>query len=153
MPEALWDFASRVYASDPVRIACLDLQDRYGASVNLLLWAAWTALTRGHALTPDETAAARQATDEWQRDVLAPLREVRKRLKDGHPDLYERAKALELQFERIEIERLEAMTGAGGPAAPGPEAVDGNLKLAAPPDVPETALAGLGHALLAAAAG
>lgn len=150
-PEALWDFATRVYASEKVRTSCLELQDRHGADINLLLWAAWTAQMFGRSITAEETAAARQATEDWQRDVLAPLREVRKRLKDGHPDLYERAQALELQFERIEIERLEAMTATGGPA--GSDALAANLRLAAPAGVPDGDLAALAHALLPAVRG
>ena len=150
-PETLWQFASRVYASEPVRQACLGLQDQHDASVNLLLWAAWTALVHGHALPPDLVIAARQATLDWQREVLAPLRGVRRRLKEGHRELYERAKALELQFERIEIERLEAMTVLDGGG--GADALGVNLALAAPPGAPVADLTALAHALRAAAAG
>lgn len=151
MPETLWEFADRVYASEPVRTSCLDLQDRHGADINLLLWAAWSARVHDRALAPDEVTAARQATEDWQRDVLTPLRDVRRRLKGGQPELYERAKALELQCERIEIERLEAMPPAG--AAAGPDALDANLKLAAPPGIPAADLAPLADALRAAATG
>ena len=36
---SLWDWANRAYAAPRVQRLCLDLQDRYGQSVCLLLWA------------------------------------------------------------------------------------------------------------------
>lgn len=119
-PESLWRFAVAVYGRPGIADLCLDLQDRHGVDVPLLLWAAWTGAVRGHALTGADLAAALAATAPWRRDVVAPLRAVRRRLKAGPspiaptPEtdaLRERVKALELEAERLQLTAL-----AGHPA-------------------------------------
>lgn len=148
--ETLWEFAARVYASDAVRNACLELQDRHGAHVNLLLWAAWAAQRQDHALTPSEVEAARAATADWQRTVVAPLRKVRQGLKGHSAALYARAKSLELDMERVEIGMLADLPLVPRPAVPGTLAA--NLRLTAPPGAPDALLDALAGALPAATA-
>jgi uncharacterized protein (TIGR02444 family) len=111
----LWSFSLRVYDDPAVRAALLALQDGCGADVNLLLWAAWAALQRRHALTPAEAAAGRAAADPWQAGVVAPLRQARRAIKPAavaDPQaaaLRARLQGLELEAERIAQDRLAAL--------------------------------------------
>lgn len=110
----LWDFALRLYASDGVERACLALQERHGADVNLLLFCCWAALAEGAALSRERVLAAMAATADWQREVVVPLRAVRRRLRQPPPAfagaaasaLRQRVKAAELEAERIELKEL-----------------------------------------------
>ena len=42
-PGAFWEFSLAFYAPEPVGAACLSLQDRRGADVNILLLCCWLA--------------------------------------------------------------------------------------------------------------
>ena len=99
-----WDWAVAAYARPAVAEACLDLQDRYGQNVPLLLWAAW----RG-----GDIARAVEMTRTWEADVVAPLRGVRRRLKgySGAEALRTQVKTAELDAERILMQQLETVSG------------------------------------------
>ena len=92
----LWDFALALYARPGVEAACLHLQDDAGVDVTELLWRCW--LYR-HGLA---TGEAPEAVRRWQAEVTAPLRRLRRALKDearhraGVAALRERLKASEL---------------------------------------------------------
>ena len=77
-----WDFSLRVYARDGVAEACLGLQDRRGADVNLLLYCGWAAATGRGALGADELKRLVDLTGPWQNSVVQPLRQVRRGLKE-----------------------------------------------------------------------
>jgi uncharacterized protein (TIGR02444 family) len=114
-PNSLWDFSLAVYAAPSVAEACLRAQDQHGLDVNLILWAAWVGAS-GHRLTGGELAAAAGATDAWRREVVQPLRSVRRRLKNSPypvPDaaaqaLRDQVKAAELDAERQQQLMLQA---------------------------------------------
>ena len=133
----LWDWSLAVYAHPGVPAACLEAQDRHGAYVNLLLWAAWLGAVHGHLLTPGEAAGAEAATSAWRQDVVRPLRALRRRLKFGPspaPDpataaLREKIKAAELEAERIELARLEGLVPAPRRDAAPQHALAANLAL------------------------
>ncbi len=82
-------------------------------NVNLVLWCLWSA--QGFA-EPD-TATLRRAIEiagQWEGAVVAPLRQVRRRLKAGFDgagvdQLREDVKALELRAEREVQSMLEAL--------------------------------------------
>jgi uncharacterized protein (TIGR02444 family) len=111
-----WDWAVAAYARPGVAEACLDLQDRYGQNVPLLLWAIW----RG-----GDCAAAVAVARQWEDEVVGPLRGVRRRLKGrpGAEPLRERVKAVELEAERTLMAQLAALAG--------PVADDGALRIVA----------------------
>lgn len=118
----IWDWALEVYARQPVAEACLNLQDGHGQNVPYLLWAAWAA---GEGRSADLKQAARLMRD-WDAEIGAPLRGVRRALKPPRPPVDDAAKdalrdavkTVELQGERVLLESLEAMTGpAGAPAS------------------------------------
>lgn len=138
-PGALWDFSLALYARDGVADACLRLQDRHGLDVCLILFCVWHGLRLG--AVPDAVMARAAAFSErWGREVVRPLRGVRRRMKRMDPAgapldrLREEVKAVELAAERIQLERLERLAGAG--AAPSAARALENLSrlAAAPPD-------------------
>jgi uncharacterized protein (TIGR02444 family) len=119
---SLWDWTLAAYARPGAAQACLDLQDRYGQNVPLLLWAVWASSVDAD-LMADAAAAARA----WDVTAVRPLREVRRALKaplapigdDAREALRTDIKAAELRAERALLETLEMLTGdRRGGAAP-----------------------------------
>lgn len=153
----LWTFATGKYAH--CGEACLALQDGYGVDVTLLLFAAWIGETRGVALTAETVAEADGWIAEWRREVVQPLRAVRRRLKTAEAEaLRQTVKSAELGAERTALSILEARSaawsGTTANAAPanldavfafatrhGPEAASRGLlaAVAAAPKTPEPA--------------
>jgi uncharacterized protein (TIGR02444 family) len=115
--DALWRFARTVYGRPGVATACLELQDRFGANVVLLLYAAWAGAVHDIALTDTDLAQARSIAVPWHTDVVEPLRHVRRRLKFGPApapspataELRARLQALEIDAERLELAALAAI--------------------------------------------
>ena len=107
----LWSFAQRLYACPGVEAACLRLQED-GADVCLLLCAAWLERRDVACLAP-RVEALRSLAEPWQRDVIAPLRGLRREWKTPAQHdaqlavLRERLKALELHAERTLLQRLQ----------------------------------------------
>jgi len=131
--QSLWSFALGIYDADVVQEACLALQDEYGANVNLLLFGAWMAVTRGVAFTGDDARSAQALVRDWDREIVRPLRAVRRKLKTGPSPapsastetLRNAIKDAELSSERISLAVLEAHADAW-PAPP--RAAAGALK-------------------------
>ena len=121
----LWPWALEVYGRPDVADACLQLQDRCGQNVPLLLWAAWSA---ENGRSPDLVQGARVAR-AWEALAVAPLRQVRRGLKAPSPDLADDAreavraqvKAVELEAERRLLLALAALPAPAGPARPAAE--------------------------------
>lgn len=128
-----WDFSLAVYRRPGVPAACLDLQDRRGADVNVLLFAAWAGAACGVRLTGAELARLDAAVAPWREEVVRPLRAVRRRAKGEDDGLYARLKAVELEAERIQQDRLHALSGLAAVAPGGRDMVLANLRLALPP--------------------
>ena len=81
-----WSFSLQVYGKPGVAEACIALQDGLGLDVNLLLYCCW----HGRAHRKLDEAALRHAmaaVEGWQREVVQPLRAVRRRLKSGVPPI------------------------------------------------------------------
>jgi len=108
----LWDFAIELYARPGVEAACLALQAE-DADVCLLLCGVWLD-SRQTALTEERVETLRQFSGPWQRDVVQPLRSIRKQWRANAASdaqlatLREQIKALELNAERLQLERLQA---------------------------------------------
>jgi uncharacterized protein (TIGR02444 family) len=111
-----WRFSLGFYRQPGVADACIALQDENGADVNLLMFFLWFA-TQQKQVTPDQARAVWEHAALWRDNVVAPLRGVRRKLKEGVPlvarDTAEffrtRIKAVELESERLEQEALFAM--------------------------------------------
>jgi uncharacterized protein (TIGR02444 family) len=126
-----WDFSLQVYGGAGVAPACLALQDRYDLDVNLLLLCCWIGRGRGRAPSRDEMARLCEAAAGWHRNVVRPLRGVRRWLKAPGPavpadqaePLRQRIKGLELDAEHAEQLALAALLGGDGArgAPPAPE--------------------------------
>ena len=121
-------FALAVHQSEGVPAACVLLQDRFDLDVNVLLLAAYVGAVRGQTFTPDSLEAVRAVTDPWQRQVVRPLRAVRRRLKTGPapaPDprtdeVRSGVKKAELDAELIELDELGRwVDGLASPPAAG----------------------------------
>jgi len=111
--EAFWSFAVATYGKPGVAAACLALQDRHGADVNLLLLALYYA-ENGWRLDPAEARVLRGVSDDLQGRFLRPQRKIRRGLKEepGAGAAYQSAKELELKLERLAQERLLSRTKA-----------------------------------------
>lgn len=122
MSKSLWDFSAELYARSGVADCCLRLQDEQGADVCLLLAALWLE-RRGVAATTERIARLERLATPWQAAVTAPLRELRRAWKSAAAADAELAALrqslleLELQAERLLLERLQAAAGAWPSAA------------------------------------
>lgn len=105
-----WDFSIAVYARDGVAPACLSLQERLGADINLLLFCCWVGASGRGVLTAKSLEQASAAIECWHDEVVRGLRAVRTRLKrDPDPappglstPLRKHVGAAELEAEHIE---------------------------------------------------
>src|SRR5579871_4176838 len=101
---ALWRFSLMVYSRPGVADALIALQDRDGHNVDLILFALWLGLSEEARLDAAGLERARAAILRIDRDVVAPLRRLRRALRaDRDRDvqaLRRRVLALEIAAER-----------------------------------------------------
>lgn len=111
--DSLWRFSLAVYARPRVDRTCVDLQDRLGLDVNLVLLVLWAGAVCGARLTAAEAGRLADEAAAWHRPVVAPLRGVRRHLKGiaGAEALRQKIKAIELESERLEQVRLARSSG------------------------------------------
>jgi uncharacterized protein (TIGR02444 family) len=161
-----WTFSLRLYGEAGVADACLALQDKQGIDVNLLLFALWAARS-GRRLSLVEMRALIELTESWRRDIVVPLRLVRRALSTppaaieatAAARLRREIKKAELESERLQQAALFAFRPIeiiGTPGAPAQAASD-NVALyatavatvfdAAPVEIILAALADLPQAL------
>ena len=84
-----WSFAVELYARPAVSEACLALQDRLGGDVCLLLFALFIAREHQIGLADGDLASLDAAVADWRREVIEPLRSVRRRFQlppEARPD-------------------------------------------------------------------
>lgn len=109
----LWDFALRVYRAPGVSEACLEVQERLGMDVNVLLFCCWVAESGRGSLTPEALARACDAVAPWHETVVKNLRAVRRALKGGigaaPKELAENLRR-EIQAREIDAEHIEQLT-------------------------------------------
>ena len=99
----LWAFSLAVYGGDGVADECLDLQERLGLDLNILLFAAFIGAAEGVRLEVSDIAAANAEVAHWQSEIVRPLRQVRRTLKPMSAEgLRAQVKAAELEAEKIE---------------------------------------------------
>ena len=89
------------------------LQDARGHNVNLILYGLWLAICEGARLDTAALARAQAAMGPLDRDVVAPLRRLRRALKaDPDPDMRDlrrRVLAVEIDAERRVQARLASL--------------------------------------------
>jgi uncharacterized protein (TIGR02444 family) len=118
--EAFWRFSLAFYARPRVAPALIALQDRDGLDVNVILYALWLGLARGHAMDSADLAAADAVAAPLRDAVVVELRGLRRRLR-GSPDrdvqtLRRRVQALEISAERAVQKRLADSVPAPHPS-------------------------------------
>jgi uncharacterized protein (TIGR02444 family) len=141
MGSPFWNFSLAVYSAGAVRDECLDLQDQFGVDVNLVLLCAFLGAVHGVALTSDDIAGARETVQQWQEQVVRPLRAARRNLKTvelqdsqdatAAMQLRVQVKAAELEAERTEqmmLERWAEARLATWPRGKAGDAVPANLQ-------------------------
>jgi uncharacterized protein (TIGR02444 family) len=114
--EAFWRFSLAFYARPGMADALIGLQDRAGLDVNLMLFALWRGALHGQRLHASEMRAAEAAIAPLRREIVAPLRALRRRLNaEGDADiqvLRRRILGLELAAERTVQSRLAAIVAS-----------------------------------------
>ncbi len=138
-----WRFSLNLYRQEGVPAACLTLQDACSVDVNILLYGLWLA-AHGRELSVADLDTIDSASRSWRHGVVVPLRHVRRFLKEPEPafadeqtrNLREKIKAVELESERLQQERLSGLRepATWGKANPDLEAA-ANLNMKAYADV------------------
>lgn len=105
----LWEFAVAIYEMVGVKQACLSIQARYGLSISLLLGAVWTGAHGYGRLGATEMETTVRRAVEWHREIIEPMRELRRRLRQPPPGLERRTERLRHQVleQELEAERIE----------------------------------------------
>jgi uncharacterized protein (TIGR02444 family) len=111
-----WRFSLALYASPGVAPACIELQDRHGKDVNLALYCCWLGASGRGRLTQAALEGADRAVAPWRERVVERLREARRAVKaaalPGSEGLYAKAKAAELEAERLLQSSLAGLAAA-----------------------------------------
>lgn len=94
-----WLFSLALYSQPDVEQSCLELQNRFNADVNLLLWCGWLAWDHGLIVTLEEIDGADSRVKDWRDSVLKPLRQARLAAR-GVDESYQALKEAELEAER-----------------------------------------------------
>jgi uncharacterized protein (TIGR02444 family) len=107
-----WAFSLALYAAPGVADECLALQDRHGLDVNIALFCCWYGWSGRGRLAAADVAAAEARVAAWSRDIVVPLRSVRRVLKPlpspAAAAIRTSVKRLELDAEREEQRLLVA---------------------------------------------
>ena len=128
LPHPFWNFSLELYAGEGVAEACLDLQERRGCDVNILLFCCWLGASGRPTLTADRLRAILKASDAWQAEIVRPLRAVRRLLKDrpwpeAMPETVDavrrRVADAELAAEHAEQIKLASLHSPARPTATG----------------------------------
>ena len=128
MDTPFWRFSVALYRRPGVAAACLDLQDRRGLDVNLLLFALWRGMA-GERLPAARLETLDQLVAAWRERSVRPLRAIRRDLKPLLEELGRRRAAgealraeiaaAELRAEQIEQAMLFDQAGPATPEAGG----------------------------------
>ncbi|WP_152219284.1 TIGR02444 family protein [Pseudomonas sp. SCB32] len=112
MSDDVWSYALKLYAREGIKAACLSLQEG-GADVCLLLASAWLG-SSGVAFEDARMNALECTARDWREVVVVPLRSLRQHWRElarqdaSLASLRERLKQLELDAEKVLLERLES---------------------------------------------
>lgn len=128
---AFWDFSVAFYARSEVAAACLELQDRFGADVNVVLYLLFAAY-HGRLLDTADLERIEALSAPWRQAVVIPLRGVRRVLKSAvgafEPASTARLRSeiqrIELAAERLQQEALERLGAQAAPGQPCPDRTD-----------------------------
>ena len=108
----LWQYACQFYSQPGVESALLELQDKHGADINLVLQALWLASVRvewGPRCIPHDY-------QKWMTQHVLPLRQMRRTMKiewseekgKAYEEFRQQVKKLELKAEQVALAMLFA---------------------------------------------
>lgn len=104
-PSPFWDFSLAVYGRAGVAPACLDLQERRGADVNLLLFCAWLGTSGRGRIDDRDLDALTAEIGEWHETVVRHLRRLRVGLRGGlAPAPNDLVQSLRARLQKVEID-------------------------------------------------
>lgn len=123
----LWDFVTWAYKREGVEKACLALQNRLNADVNIVLFCIWLSFRgAGTANLAKYLGSALKISRDWQRNLVEPVRLSRQNLKDlletglfaegdkaAADALRERIKQCEVDLEHFQTLALYALVTTG----------------------------------------
>jgi uncharacterized protein (TIGR02444 family) len=119
-----WTYATGFYAQEPIQQKCLELQDVYGANVDMILWLCWLDSNRLH-LPPAALDEALTIVGGINQELLGGLRELRGKLIAGsnftrvqEQLVRKHILAAELAIEKILLQRLQDFTSRLSPVGP-----------------------------------
>ena len=131
--DSFWRFSLMLYGRPGVADALIRLQDERGHNVNLILFGLWLGLCQGARLDDVGLARAKAAIAAFDRDVVAPLRHLRRQLKDRPDvdirDLRRRILVLEIDAERRAQARLATSAPTRQPEGDRRGIAEANLRL------------------------
>lgn len=115
-----WAFSLAVYGQAGIPASCLDMQERHGLDVNILLAALWAG-SAGRRLSDAEWDRLEGTVAAFHRDVVRPLRTARRALKPAAEaalpaspltaGIRQAVKRAELDAEHLEQLMIEAELG------------------------------------------
>ena len=116
IPNSFWSFSLSFYSETEVKKACLDLQERLNADVNMLLFLLYQA-GQGKRLSEAEINRIDQLVHPWRSGVIHPIRSARDNFKqsnnqltaDEKNDFKSQLMATELQAEKLQQTMLESL--------------------------------------------
>ena len=104
-----WNFSIRTYSKAGVAEACLALQERHDADVNVLLYCLWIAGRRDGRLTRARLAGLLERIAPWRDRVVLPLRRLRDLLKAWTPPVPgDHAELVRATVKRAELDAEHA---------------------------------------------
>ena len=74
LPHPFWNFSLEVYGGDGAARACLDLQERRGADVNLLLYCTWLGASGRGTVTVEKLRVVIADISRWQTEIVFSVR-------------------------------------------------------------------------------
>ena len=124
----IWDFVLKFYGRQGVSEACIALQDSVGIDVNMVLFLMWMA-AHGRGLAAEDVKTVSEKSHGWQREVVVPIRGVRRLLKANAPLVdaeaaaayRKKVQAVELEGEQLQLNAMAALSASLRSSAAQPE--------------------------------
>ena len=108
MESPLWRFSLAVYRATGVQEECLDVQERFGVDVNLLMLCAYIGAVEGAVLSASDIADALEESGAWHGNVVKTLRQVRRTLKPWGAGQEPLARVVETLRTKVKGAELES---------------------------------------------
>ena len=72
-----WQFSVNLYKNEPIKYACLYLQNTQDININLLLFLLWVAKTTRGAVSEKQLTQISDRLDYWHSSITIPMRKIR----------------------------------------------------------------------------